>query len=677
MTLEEKKHRRIQTSLSILLITLVTIVAYGFMVPKLGFYRDDWYMIWSAQAQGAEGVMNLFKSDRPFIGVLYAFNYSLLGKSALNWHIYALLVKLVGGLSLYWLLRMLWSRRWVEATFTVLLFMVYPGFYQQPNAALFINLLLSHSAAVLSLALTVYAIKSKTVLPQIVATLLALGLALFYLIIYEAMIGMEVARLLIVAYAIYLQDSTKKWKSILLSTVKRAIPFVIAALGFVYWRIFIFQSTRRATNVDVLLGEFGASPRHSVFAILIETAKDFFDTTIFAWFVPLYQNVTYSKYRDLGESLVLAAIAIGLVIACSYWLKRQTWLEVDEAQRSNDSLHMIVLGALVVFFNTLPIVLAGRDASFSFQWDRYTIQSSFGVAVCVVGVAFRYVRRPARWVFLYALIASGVVTQYHSAVYYRDFWAQERDMWWQLSWRAPDLQPGTTVIAAPPPGYRFLEEYEVWGPLNIVYNPGEPLGLSGQVPFDGIEELLASGEKEKRNMRSVAVLRDYSMPLVISKPTPNSCLHVINGQRLELPFEEESRMVAIAPYSRTDFIITEAIPRVPPADVFGREPRRDWCYYYQKIDLARQLEDWEEAARLADEAMRLGFLAADRSEWLPVIESYVNIGNMEKASELAQKIRTDKNTRVTLCDQLEGTGRWSVATDSVTLIKLICNSGNE
>ena len=290
----------------------------------------------------------------------------------------------------------------------------------------------------------------------------------------------------------------------------------------------------------------------------------------------------------------------------------------------------------------------------------------------MAGFAFGYIRPPARWVFLFALLVSGVVTQYHSAVYYRDFWTQTRNLWWQLSWRAPDLQPGTTIIAAPPPGYRFLEEYEVWGPLNIVYNPGGPLEFSGQVPFDGIEADLANGTRETRKMRSVSVPRDYSTALLVTKPTLNSCAHVVNGQRLELPPEEESRIRAIAPYSRTDLILTDAAPVQPPAEVFGREPEHDWCYYYQKIDLARQTGDWAAAAKLADEAMAQGYSAAYRSEWLPLIEAYVNVGELDKARELAQKIRTDKELRVTLCDQLKGTSAWPASSDSATLIELVC-----
>src|SRR5574342_353764 len=156
MQVKETQSKRWEITISVLFITLVTLVAYGFMIPRLGFYRDDWYMIWSAQAQGTQGVIDLFKIDRPLIGVLYALDYTILGKSAFNWHVYALTVKLLGGFAFFWLLRLLWPERRVEATFATLLYLVYPGFYQQPNAALFINLLLSHTAATLSLALTVY-----------------------------------------------------------------------------------------------------------------------------------------------------------------------------------------------------------------------------------------------------------------------------------------------------------------------------------------------------------------------------------------------------------------------------------------------------------------------------------------------------------------------------------------
>jgi hypothetical protein len=172
----------------------------------------------------------------------------------------------------------------------------------------------------------------------------------------------------------------------------------------------------------------------------------------------------------------------------------------------------------------------------------------------------------------------------------------------------------------------------------------------------------------------VSVPRDYSTALLVTKPTLNSCAHVVNGQRLELPPEEESRVRAIAPYSKIDLILTGAVPVQPPAEVFGREPEHDWCYYYQKIDLARQTGDWAAAVKLADEALAQRYSAADRSEWLPFIEAYVNVGETDKAQELAQKIRNDRELRVTLCDQLKATSAWPASTDSTRLIEVICGS---
>ena len=63
---------------SILLICLVTIITYGILVPQLGFYRGDWYLLSTAQSQGIPGIEALFQIDRPLLGYLYAGAYRLL-----------------------------------------------------------------------------------------------------------------------------------------------------------------------------------------------------------------------------------------------------------------------------------------------------------------------------------------------------------------------------------------------------------------------------------------------------------------------------------------------------------------------------------------------------------------------------------------------------------------------
>ena len=96
---------------SILAITLTTLITYGVLIPYLGFYRDDWYLLWTSETQGAEGLISLFSIDRPFDGMLYVFDFWLAGLTPLTWHIYALFFKLTSAFAFLWLARSLWENR--------------------------------------------------------------------------------------------------------------------------------------------------------------------------------------------------------------------------------------------------------------------------------------------------------------------------------------------------------------------------------------------------------------------------------------------------------------------------------------------------------------------------------------------------------------------------------------
>jgi len=64
------------------LITLVTLFTYAPLINQLGFYRDDWYLLWTYEAEGARGLLNLFVGDRPFVGWDLRFRFSFAGQSA-------------------------------------------------------------------------------------------------------------------------------------------------------------------------------------------------------------------------------------------------------------------------------------------------------------------------------------------------------------------------------------------------------------------------------------------------------------------------------------------------------------------------------------------------------------------------------------------------------------------
>ena len=175
------------------LIALVTILSYGILVPQLGFYRDDWYMLWAGQSNlGLSGILQLFQTDRPLIGWTYAALFKLLGPNALAWQSAALLFKAGTGLAVFWLLRRVWPEKRLETTCAALLFVLYPGFYQQPVAATFIIDLIGLNAAFISIGLTVFSLQTprrwlKVTAALLAAALAALTLGLPYSVFFQVM----------------------------------------------------------------------------------------------------------------------------------------------------------------------------------------------------------------------------------------------------------------------------------------------------------------------------------------------------------------------------------------------------------------------------------------------------------------------------------------------------------
>ncbi len=631
---------------SSLLLSLTTLVTYGPLISQLGFYHDDWYFLWTGQAQGVSGIIALFQTDRPLIGWIYALNYMLLPATPLAWQIYGLGERLLGVLGFFWLLRLLWRDRKVETTLMALLFAIYPGYFQQPDATTFSNLLLAEAAVLFSFACTVKALRSNSLWGKLGFTFLSALLALLYLGIYEVMIGLEVVRVFII-WLERREPSPIAWRVSLKKTLVAALPYLLITLVFLVWRLFIFKSTRHSTNVDLLFGTYAAEQWHAPLAIFLGSFNDMFKTAVLAWFVPFYQLTVGDTFRDLGISVVLAA---GVTVPVYFYIRsrRQEMDLVPEPQH----LEFLWLGVLILFVTLFPVEAAGRRVLFANQWDRYTFHASIGVSFLVIGALFFALRGRARWIVLLTLIAMSVITQFHSAVFYRDYWKSTRNLWWQMAWRTPQIKPETMLFAVVPAG-AFAEGYEIYGPANIIYNPhGELIFGANVLNADTLTKIIKQNPGSHTD-RSLLVPDHYENSLIMVVPTPTSCVHVLDNRKIELPgYVEDSLVVHAAAFSKIDRLDVTATPAVPPQSIFGVEPAHAWCYYYEKIDLARQRGDWTGAVALANQAAAHGLTPDDLSEWMPVLEAYATTGDVKSAKHAAAILRSNENTHVFLCQQL-------------------------
>jgi len=639
-----KKNSTLKLS-DFLWIVLIGLVVFLPLIARLGYYRDDWHVAWSGYVHGPGRIWDEHKIDRPFMGLVYAATYKVLGDAPLAWQLYALSCRFAGAFFLFLLVRVIWPRQ-REATFLMTaFFLLYPGFLQLPTASSYQAHLVGLASGIFSILLTVLWIRAEKLslrIPLILASMVS-G-AVSYLMI-EWLIGIEAVRLILVGY-LYYRDHAGSVREKSWQTLKTWLPNLLTLAGFLYWRFFIFHSTRAATDIGSLAAAYTRNPFVMLVRLVYETLKGALDAVALAWFVPFYDLTTGLDLLTFTKALLVAAAALAVVFVFLKFILPRASGEDARAVEDDDhtwSLHAILIGLAVSAVAILPVIAANRNVELRNTFDRYTLLASMGAVMAVVGFLFHYIRKPVpRSLLLGALIALSAMTHYANADYFSRFWEYQRQLWWQLSWRAPDLAPETTIVANLPGGYRLAEGYEIWGPANILYDPDFSAGalkVSGEVLNTETLVNIQNRDRYGRTFRRFEYMFDFSRALVVSLPSGGRCLQVYDGQDLAFPENEDAAVRLIAANSKIDQIQTAAPGRTPPEVVFGAEPAHGWCYIYQKASLARQRQDWQEVAALADEASARGLAPADVAEWMPFYEAYARLGMFDQANQIGALLR--------------------------------------
>lgn len=218
----------------------------------------------------------------------------------------------------------------------------------------------------------------------------------------------------------------------------------------------------------------------------------------------------------------------------------------------------------------------------------------------------------------------------------------QKAFFWQLAWRAPGLQPGTALLTSDLP-FTYYSDNSLSAPLNWTYAPGDTSLSMPYLVFN----------LESRLYRDLPSL-DLDLPIVMDYrvtdfqgSTSQSVLAFFKPPRcLKVMHPAEDRNLPYKPLlipealhlSNPALIQAQAVsPAVPPLDKFGPEPAPDWCYYFEKAELASQLGDWDTVADLSGPALSLGkkFDRETASELVPFIKGLAHTGELEQAVELS------------------------------------------
>jgi len=635
------------------LVLVICALAFLPQVGSLGYYHDDWFPTISHVSD--VGLVEMHWGDRPMMGRWYALVDKVLGEAPLAWHLFAFLARFAGALGLYVLARVLWPEHHTAAAAIALIYGIYPGFLQQTSANNYQNHITAYAIAIFSLLFSVLAVKAEKIWQKAALTVAAAGFAAFYPRIYEAMIGMEGFRFFLI-WVVVRRRTGGKFLTTLRDSVIYFLPFLVVAGQFIYWRFFVFTSSRVSTDSELILDQLRSEPFMAAGMILLTVITDFFEMTLGGWIIPAYQLGLSARLRSIALALGVGLAAVAAVLLVLRWLRvKQEPQRTTNTDPSNWTSEAVWLGVLGILITLLPVALTGRDVEYRIYYDRYTYPSIAPAAFLLTGLIFAAIKSSWRIYAISLLVFLAVFTHNLNASAYARNWDFQKQAWWQLSWRAPGIEKGTTLIMQMPQAYRYPEDFEIWAPASRIYYPGPgPLQITAEVLNAETIGVMLNRERVNRNYRGVIFVRDFNQVLVTSMPTEESCLQVLDGSGPVLSTSEDALVKQVAQISRLDHILTDTDPVTPPSIVFGKEPEHDWCYTYQKASLAQQQGNWAEVARLGDEATAEGLSPRDIVEYAPFFEGYLHAGRSEDAARIATILKDQAPTvAVTLCSNFK------------------------
>ena len=640
----------------IALLLIISALTYLPLVNQIGYLNDDWYIMYDAHTQGPDFFHVVYQSDRPARAYVLGIAYSLFGDNALYYHLSGYAFRFLSAVALFGIMETLWPGHKRMNFSAALLFLLYPGFLSQINPIDYQSQLLSLCLAMISIALTVKSLQTLNMLHRVILTILSVLFGVEYLALVEYFIGFEVLRLALVLLLV-LRTNGASLREKLVMTFIRWLPFAAAPGGFLIWRLFFFETSRRATDVGFQLGQLFSSPLVGLWW-LVYLVQDVFNVLLVAWGYPLYLFAFQLRLRDALIGFGLAILVVLIFAVGLRWVKEDR-SETGAGSSSGWMREKYWLGLVTIIAGLIPVVMANRHIVFP-DLSRYTLTASVGVAILLVAIINQVASHSFRIALLSFLVAVSVLTHHANAVRVADETDVIRNFWWQVAWRAPKIQPGTTLVASYP-GVGIQEDYFVWGPANLIYYPEKqeqrPIEIrlpAAVLANDVVLKILTGTGIETPDRRGNLLTRDYDNILFLVQTSNNSCVRLIDGGAPELSTRDLHRTMLIAPYSKLENVKLDSAFHEPPQTIFGAEPPHSWCYYYQKAALARQQKNWEAIPGLYQEALDLGLYPNDSVEWIPFLQAYMVLGDQEKLRTLNKIIVADPYLTAQTCQILTG-----------------------
>lgn len=614
-------------------LLIATFLVYGFFIPFLGYYWDELMLQWISQNMGNSGLASYFSTNRPVWGIFYQINTSLLGDDPWQWQLFAIFWRWLATVGVFSLCKQIWKAK-TPALLAALIFLTYPGFSQQYIATVYGHFFLVLSAFFFSLTLSLKAIETNDRKQFLIFNISSLLLSAINLFSMEYFFMLELLRPLLFwmvksEIAIPFRDQIKL-------VLKHWFPYLLLFLVAGFWRAFLFEyqtNNYEAGLVDLLR----TNSIHAILTFLGLLFKDVWQTLFGVWqLVVQFPGVEFGQ-RAWMILIIFVLTFFVFVLLVLYWSTHYKDNPPNKRKYKQSlflSLVALILAGLPFWFTLIPVGLA-------FPNDRFTLPFILGVAIFWIS-ATRLI--PVRqWIQTgVVLIAVTLSTGYQvqTGIQFQRDWEQQSRFFWQMAWRIPSLEENTIVFTHELP-LQYFSDNSLTSGLNwiyadsdrqsnaipyVLYYPTIRVGLAVKAlsPDEPVNQNLLVGNFYGNTSQSIAVFYE-----------PPACLRVLDPE-----IEADNWMVPLQVRETihlTNLDLIKETPQHIPPSIYNPEPSHQWCYYFQKADLARQLGNWNEVVEIGEVAFSLGDQPNDPAERFPFIEGYAHQALWEQAVSLTEQ----------------------------------------
>jgi hypothetical protein len=619
-----KAHRR-----DILTIVVIALLAFGLQIPWLGFFQDDWNFVYYSNALGPQGLLGLLLLDgRPGAAWLYDLGFSLLGYKPAVWQALSLSMRVSTTIVFWMILSKLWPGRRYGNLVAAIFFVAYPFFTLQPLAVTYAYIFTAYLLYALSIFFMIQAVLKPE--KYLLYTIPAVLFTFLHLFTVEYFVGLEFLRPLVLWFVLARRETGSR-RELVRKVLLAWLPYLLTFGFFLAWRSFFLPNLGARNDPLGTFYDLG----QNLLSVVRNVAADGVLMLVRSWFNII--NPSFFVIGPIRNFYYFAAVLVGAV--CFYILAKAASRE-DNVQRE---LKEVMLGGGLIFAcGMISVYSVGYIINQKIApWNsRFSLPVMLGLALLVSAVVELLITsQRTRHLFLAILVGFMIGWHNYNTLDFKSAWEKQTRLYEQLAWRAPSIKPGTAIVSSEEI-LGYMGDYPTSYGINAIYNSGG----SRNIPywFFALSENFhttanpVTGETELIAQRGTVTFRGKPEDaLYISyEPEDKQCLWVLRPQDIQYKYLPDSLKKA-AVHSNLNTIQ----PREDTSDLYKTivsENKDTWCYYYQKADLARQMQDPAQVVSLWQQAQKKDLRPENGFEYIPFIEAHARLGKWDQAYQLTR-----------------------------------------